>query len=169
MSPSRVFLEGFKTATSAGGYNMPTCKSLQFGAQFDYQHVRIHLYSRHVALSGSGAWDYVSLRSVITLPVYKKTTTLIVWGCISQHQGICQQNIPAAPVLCMLSFSLGNTHILKFNYDGMHIFIISQDTISFWSIYWCLHWNGLSEPQFCYIVIKWPNENKYKGAAMNWW
>ena len=27
-----------------------------------YQYARIHLYSRHVALSGSGTWDYVSLR-----------------------------------------------------------------------------------------------------------
>lgn len=70
---------------------MTTCKSGKVGAQFDYQHARIHLYSRHVALSGSGTWDYVSLRWLMTLPIYKKTTMLIVSGCISQHQGICQR------------------------------------------------------------------------------
>lgn len=46
-------------------------------------------------------------------------------------------NIPAAPVFCMLSFSRGNTHILKFHYDGMHTFIISRHIISFCSICWC--------------------------------
>jgi hypothetical protein len=132
VSPSRAILEGFKTVTSVGGYKMTTCKSVKFRAQFDYQHARIHLYSRHVALSGSGTWDYVSLRWLMTLPIYKKTTDHAnSFRLYQQAPRYLPTNIPAAPVFCMLSLSPANTHILKFHYDGMHTFIIRQDIISF--------------------------------------
>lgn len=110
MSPSRALLEGFKTATSVGGYNMATCKSAIVRAPFDYQHARIHLYSRHVALSGSGTWDYVSLRWLMTLPIYKKTTTLIVSGCISQHQG-ANEYCSCSSILHVIIQSWQHAHI----------------------------------------------------------
>lgn len=62
--------------------SVATC-TVEVRAQFDYEHARLHLYSRHVALSGSGTWDYVSLLRLMTLLIYSETTTLIVAGSIS--------------------------------------------------------------------------------------
>lgn len=48
--------------------------------------LQFNLYSKHVALSGSGTWAYVSLLWLMVLVIYKTATLLIVCGYLSTKE-----------------------------------------------------------------------------------